>query len=135
MLLNNSFRNMEADKEEFKRLVELMGWSQTEAARRLYKTPSAINHLVNPDHPNKPTQTTMQLLKLIIASEHPCLLEGQSVELRDAPDAARDGVPRLSLREQEMIENLRRLPLADQEKVHTVISALLRPYKPGKPKK
>ncbi len=58
---------MDALKAEFKRLIEIMEWSQTETARRLAKTPSAINHLVNPDHSNKPTQTTLRLLKLIIA--------------------------------------------------------------------
>jgi hypothetical protein len=31
---------MHPAKAEFKRLIELMGWSQTEAGRRLRKTPT-----------------------------------------------------------------------------------------------
>jgi hypothetical protein len=34
------FLKMHPAKAEFKRLIELMGWSQTEAGRRLRKTPT-----------------------------------------------------------------------------------------------
>ena len=84
---------MDPEKAEFKRLIDLMEWSQSEAARRLRKTPSAINHLVNPDHPNTPTQTTLQLLKLIIASERPDLFEeafaSEEKPARPKPDPTR----------------------------------------------
>jgi hypothetical protein len=33
---------MHSDKAEFKRLIDLMGWSQTEAGRRLRKTATRI---------------------------------------------------------------------------------------------
>ena len=65
---------MDALKAEFKKLVEAMGWSQTETARHLAKSPSAINHLLNPDHPNRPSESTLRLLKMIIASERPDFL-------------------------------------------------------------
>jgi hypothetical protein len=128
---------MHADKAEIKRLIEIMGWSQTEAARRLRKTPSAINHLVNPDHPNKPTQTTLQLLKLIIASERPDLINAHTFELKEGPAAALPGALHLGDRERELIESLRKLPPAEREKVYAVISALLRApgRKSGKPRK
>jgi transcriptional regulator with XRE-family HTH domain len=115
---------MDSEKAEFKRLVELMGWSQTEAARRLYKTPSAINHLMNPDHSNKPTQTTMQLLKLIIASERPELINTQTFELKEGPLATPEAAS-LSPREREILVKLKHLPEADQEKVYAIIEALL----------
>jgi plasmid maintenance system antidote protein VapI len=117
---------MDSEKVEFKRLMDLMGWSQTEAARRLRKTPSAINHLVNPDHPNKPTQTMMQLLKLIIASERPDLINAQTFELKDAPNAIKPETASLSAREKELLEKLRQLPPLEQEKVYAIIMALLK---------
>jgi hypothetical protein len=103
-----------------------MGWSQTEAARRLRNTPSAINHLVNPDHPNKPTQTMMQLLKLIIASERPDLINAQTYELKETAQGAKPAVPQLSARERELIEGLKQLPPEEQERVYGVIEVLLR---------
>jgi len=117
---------MEPEKAEFKRLIELMGWSQTEAARRLHKTPSAINHLVNPDHPNQPTQTMMQLLKLIIASERPDLINPQTYEFKEAPTGAKVAYGFLTPKERELIEGLKQLSPADQEKVYGIIEVLLR---------
>ncbi len=125
---------MDAEKAEFKRLMDLMGWSQTEAARRLHKTPSAINHLINPEHPNKPTQTTMQLLKLIIASERPELINSKTFELKEGPLAAPEAAG-LTPREREMLLKLKQLPESEQEKVYAVILALLGTSgKPGKTK-
>ena len=117
---------MDPEKAEFKRLMELMGWSQTEAARRLRKTPSAINHLVNPDHPNKPTQTMMQLLKLIIASERPDLINAQTFELKEAPADAKPETASLSPRERDLLEKLRQLLPSEQEQVYAIIMALLK---------
>jgi hypothetical protein len=116
---------MDPEKTEFKRLIDLMGWSQTEAARRLRKTPSAINHLVNPDHPNQPTQTMMQLLKLIIASERPDLINPQTYELKEEPSGAKPEAAQLSPRERELIGRLKQLPFAEQEKVYAVIEAMM----------
>ena len=117
---------MDPEKEEFKRLIELMGWTQTEAARRLRKTPSAINHLLNPNHPNKPTQTMMQLLKLIIASERPDLFNTQAYELREEPPRPKPETASLSLRERELIEKLRQFPQQDQERLYAIIIAMLK---------
>ncbi len=116
---------MDSIKVEFKRLVELMGWSQTMAARRLHKTPSAINHLVNPDHPNKPSPTTMQLLKVIIASERPDLINPQTFQLKEAPPGAKPHAGRLNARERKLIEELQKLPAAEQDKVYAIIHVLL----------
>jgi transcriptional regulator with XRE-family HTH domain len=117
---------MDPDKEEFRRLIELMGWSQTEAARRLRKTPSAINHLVNPDHPNKPTQTMMQLLKLIIASERPDHINTQTYELRETPYGVKPEASILGMQEGELIEKLRQFPPEDRERLYSIIIAMLK---------
>jgi transcriptional regulator with XRE-family HTH domain len=117
---------MDPAKTEFKRLIELMGWSQTEAARRLRKTPSAINHLLNPNHPNKPTQTMMQLLKLIIASERPDLLNPQTYELREEPPGTKPEAASLSPQERELIAKLRQFPPEDQERLYAIIIAMLK---------
>src|SRR5208282_5714266 len=115
---------MDPEKAEFKRLIDLMGWSQSEAARRLHKTPGAVNHLVNPDHPNKPTQTTLQLLKLIIASERPDLFE-TAFELKEGQAGPKPDHSKLSSKERRLIEMLRRAPPAMQERVYAVIRAVL----------
>ncbi len=117
---------MDLEKEEFKRLIELMGWTQTEAARRLRKTPSAINHLLNPNHPNKPTQTMMQLLKLIIASERPDLFNTQTYELREEPARPKTEAASLSLRERDLIEKLRQFPQDDQDRLYAIIMTLVK---------
>jgi hypothetical protein len=116
---------MNPEKAEFKRLIELMEWSQSEAARRLHKTPSAINHLVNPDHSNKPTQTTLQLLKLIMASERPDLFDeafkpGDDMPVRPKPEPAR-----LNPREKRLIDMFRRAAPGDQQTVYNVVTAML----------
>jgi hypothetical protein len=115
---------MDPEKAEFKRLIDLMGWSQSEAARRLHKTPAAVNHLVNPAHPNKPTQTTLQLLKLIIASERPELFE-TAFELKEGPAGPKPNHTKLSQKERALVEMLRRAPAEEQERVYAVIKAML----------
>jgi len=131
------FLTMHPAKAEFKRLIELMGWSQTEAGRRLRKTPSAINHLVNPGHRNKPTATMMELLKVIIAKERPGIIDGQTIELKDAGTGAKFDAAQFSLREREIIEGLKKLSVKDQEVVYSVVKALLRVagWKGGKTKR
>jgi hypothetical protein len=115
---------MDPEKAEFKRLIDLMGWSQSEAARRLHKTPAAVNHLVNPAHPNKPTQTTLQLLKLIIASERPNLFEA-AFQLREGPAGPAPDHGRLNQKERGLIEMLRQAPAEERDRVYAVIRAML----------
>jgi hypothetical protein len=114
-----------------------MGWSKSETARRLCKSPSAINHLLNPDHPNKPTGTMMELLKIIIAQERPGIIDGQTIELKDAGTGAKFDAAQFSLREREIIEGLKKLSVKDQEVVYSVVKALLRVagWKGGKTKR
>jgi plasmid maintenance system antidote protein VapI len=134
MLSDNNYFEMDTTKAEFKRLIELMGWSQTEAARRLRKTPSAINHLVNSDHPNTPSETTMHLLKVIIAGERPDLINPQTYELKEPLSGAKVESARLSPRERKLIENLQKLAATDQAKVYAIIDALLGTMSPKRRK-
>jgi hypothetical protein len=121
---------MDAKKTEFIKLAGVMGWSQTETARRLHKTPSAINHLMNPSHPNKPTRTTLQLLKLIIAGERPDLFSS-AFKLKANPAPLKADSLQLSRRELALMTRLRRLTPREQTRAHTLLNAVLRSF--GKP--
>jgi plasmid maintenance system antidote protein VapI len=120
---------MDVLKAEFRRLIEIMGWTQSEAARMLGKSPAAINHLVNPAHPNKPSETTLRLFKLLIASERPELFNARTFELKEASRGV--AVASLNAKERELIRRLRLLPRYDREKVYAVISTLLDPAPKG----
>lgn len=122
LLSNNNFQ-MDTLKTEFKRLIEIMGWSQTEAAAKLGKTPSAINHLLNADHPNKPTKTTLRLLKLLIARERPDLFNTRTFELKAMGRNAE--LAHLTAKERLLIGRLRELPRDEQEKIYAVIDTML----------
>ncbi|HEY3852908.1 MAG TPA: helix-turn-helix transcriptional regulator [Verrucomicrobiae bacterium] len=131
---------MDATKEEFKRLLEISGWSQTEAAHRLGNTPGAINHWLNPDHPNKPLETTLKLMKLLLARER-----GGNPNARNAGSkaaATRGGAQAtLTARERRLIDGLRTLPRKEQERIYAVVDTMiatatkLRPAKGKKEKK
>lgn len=116
---------MDARKAEFKRLIKIMGWSQTEAAKRLGKTPSAINHLVNPHHTNKPTQTTFRLLKMMIAKESPGRSNTRAVETRETGRGDRAGNTQFTAKERNLIERLRELPARDRDKACEIIRSVL----------
>ena len=97
---------MNALKTEFRDLIESMGWSQTDAAKRLGKTPGAVNHLLNPHHPNKPTQTTMRLLKMLVARERPDLANTRTVERQGVANKVPTSNGQLSPRERDLIHRL-----------------------------
>ena len=115
---------MDATKEEFKRLLELSGWSQTEAAQRLGNTPGAINHWLNPDHPNKPLETTLKLMKLLLAQERGGNSVGKNAGAKAAA-AGGDAVERLTARERGLIDCLRALPRKEQERIYAVIDTMI----------
>jgi transcriptional regulator with XRE-family HTH domain len=57
--------------KEFVRLMKLMGWSQSETARQIYRTPAYVNQICNGS--TEPTESLMRLMKLTIASLRPDL--------------------------------------------------------------
>lgn len=60
---------MEAENKEFMALLDASGWSQAEAARRLYLAPSNITQYKKND--NRPSRQVLELFKVILASEKP----------------------------------------------------------------
>jgi hypothetical protein len=86
---------------------------------------SAINHLVNPVHPNKPTWTMMKLLNRIMAQERPDLVKPQDCEKKEALTAVKPGPTHFSPVEKKIIEGVRELPAAEQEMVLSVVNTLV----------
>src|SRR5262249_47810626 len=119
---------MDASKAEFKRLLELSGWSQTEAAEKLGKTPGAINHLLNPDHPNRPPETTLRLMKLLIAREKGGFQDWGEGELKEVLV----GAAQLTARERGLIDRLRGLSREERERIYAVIDTMLQTVPKGK---
>ncbi len=112
-------------KAEFNRLFKIAGWSQTDAAKRLGKTPGAINHLLNPHHPNKPTQTTLRLLKMIITRERLDLVNTRIVESQGVVNNAPASNAQFSVKERDLIRQLRKLSGKEQGKVYAIIRTVL----------
>jgi hypothetical protein len=68
----------------------------------------------------------MQLLKLIIASERPDLINPQTYMLKEEPAQTKLEAGGLSPQERELIEKLKQLPAAEQQKVYSIIFVLLK---------
>jgi hypothetical protein len=67
----------------------------------------------------------MQLLKLIMASERPYLMNAQTFELKETATGTKPPVVYLNPRERELMEGLRQLPPEEQAKIYAVIEAFL----------
>jgi len=104
---------MERENQEFFALLEAIGWSPAEAARRLFISPSNISQYKKGE--SRPSPTTMGLLKLILATEKPGSLTA-ALELSESA---------LSKWEREVIEDLRWLHVDDRERVLNTIKAMI----------
>ncbi|HEX4122332.1 MAG TPA: helix-turn-helix transcriptional regulator [Verrucomicrobiae bacterium] len=122
---------MDAHKAEFKKLVEMMGWSQTQTAMKLGKSPSAINHLLNPDHPNRPTESTLRLLKLVIEHERPDFFKKGALDVRES-SASEAAASRLTAKESRLIQRLRSVRPEEQGKIYAVVATMLSNAPKGK---
>lgn len=71
---------MDPKKQEFKRLLDLSGWTQAEAARKLELTRGGVNGLVTGK--SVPSQATLKLFRLILESERPEALHETAPEYR-----------------------------------------------------
>jgi transcriptional regulator with XRE-family HTH domain len=119
---------MDPLKEEFVRLVAIMGWSQSEAARQLHMSAAAVSNLVNPNHSNRPRPTTLQLLKLIVSGEHPEAIEPRHFKLKGKPGTGTSLAVRqdyLDARERKLITDIRRLSDNEQETIYRVVYAMI----------
>jgi hypothetical protein len=118
-------------KAEFARLIALTKWSQTETAKRLGKTPGAINHMLNPSHPNTPTPSTFRLLKMIIASEKSRNIPAEN---RQKPSrVSKEKILQYSAAEYDLIGHLRALPPQRQKIISSAIRTILKLTCGGKP--
>jgi plasmid maintenance system antidote protein VapI len=106
-------------KQEFLDLMKVIGWTQAEAARQLAMTSGAVNQLVNPNSPVRPSQTTLRLFKLIVASQRPEAINAKTLELKADPEAA------LSLPERKLIEALRKIPAAEVPRAYAVVHGVI----------
>jgi predicted component of type VI protein secretion system len=123
---------MDPLKEEFARLVAIMGWNQSEAARQLHMSAAAVSNLMNPNHSNRPRPTTLQLLKLIVSGEHPEAIEPRKFKLREKTGTSlevRDDY--LDARERKLITDVRRLTPEEQETLYAIIAAFISRSRPA----
>jgi transcriptional regulator with XRE-family HTH domain len=130
---------MDPLKEEFARLVAIMGWNQSETARQLHMSAAAVSNLMNPHHSNRPRPTTLQLLKLIVSGEHPEAIEPKHFKLKGKPGYGTSISVRedyLDARERKLITDIRRLSDNEQETIYRVVYAMIfRALPHGAPKK
>jgi transcriptional regulator with XRE-family HTH domain len=129
---------MDPLKEEFARLVAIMGWNQSETARQLHMSAAAVSNLMNPNHSNRPRPTTLQLLKLIVSGEHPDAIEPKLFKLKGKPGSGTSYSVRedyLDARERKLITDIRRLAERDQETIYRVVYAMIFRSLPHKKKK
>ena len=119
---------MDPLKEEFARLVAIMGWNQSETARQLHMSAAAVSNLMNPQHSNRPRPTTLQLLKLIVSGEHPEAIEPRHFKLKGKPASGASLSVRqdyLDARERKLITDIRRLSDHEQETIYRVVYAMI----------
>jgi hypothetical protein len=98
-------------------MMEVMGWNQTETARHLHMTPSAVNHIINPNHPTRPSLTTIQLFKLLLARDKPDSINVRTMQIKEEAIGAE---------ERNIIEELRQLPRNERERVLAVMRTMIR---------
>jgi plasmid maintenance system antidote protein VapI len=118
---------MDPLKQEFVDLMNVIGWTQAETARQLCMTSGAVNQLVNPNLPVRPSTTTLRLFKLLVASQRPEAMNAKTLELKA------NATNSFSAAERKLIEALRKLPPSELPRaygvVHHVISAFAAPVR------
>jgi hypothetical protein len=100
-------------------LMKVIGWTQAETARQLCMTSGAVNQIVNPNLPVRPSQTTLRLFKLIVAAQRPEAINTKTLELKEDPGS------NLSNPEQKLIDALRKVPKADLLRAYAVIHGVI----------
>jgi len=101
--------------------MKVIGWTQAEVARQLCMTSGAVNQIVNPNSPVRPSLTTLRLFKLIVAARRPEAINPKTLELKEDPGA------NLSAPERKLIDALREIPDSELPRMfavmHGVVSA------------
>ena len=117
--MKNAIEPLDPLKQEFLDLMKVIGWTQAEAARQLAMTSGAVNQLVNPNSPVRPSQTTLRLFKLIVAAQRPEAINSKTLELKADPNQA------MSLPERRLIEALRKIPNSDLPRAYHVLHGVI----------
>ncbi len=105
---------MDRKAQEFARLIIAAGWSQAEAARRLRITPGAVSQICSGK--TRPRDSTLNLLKLMVARENP-----EALALHDSAMS-----PPLEAWEMELLTEMRRLPEAERQRLLPLIKQMIR---------
>jgi transcriptional regulator with XRE-family HTH domain len=107
---------VDAENIEFKELLAASGWTQAEAARKLFLQPPSISQYVNGS--NRPSRQVLELFKLAIVSYNPGALFPSGNN--------RERSFHLAEWEAKLIEELRWLQEDDRDRVLKAIKALTR---------
>jgi hypothetical protein len=110
---------MDALKKEFVELMRVVGWTQAETARQLCMTSGAVNQIVNPNSPVKPSLTTLRLFKLMVTSERPDAINPRTLELKEGAE------PGLTEGERRLLESLRAVPAGDVPLLYAVLRSVI----------
>jgi hypothetical protein len=113
---------MDSLKQEFIDLMNVMGWTQAETARQLCMTSGAVNQLVNPDLPVKPSTTTLGFFKLLVATQRPEAMNAKTMQLKESPGA------HMSAAERKLVEALRRVPEAELPRAYAALHGLIKGF-------
>ena len=82
-------------------------------------TSGAVNQIVNPNSPVRPSPTTLRLFKLIVAAQRPEAINPRTLELKKSAE------PALSEPERRLLESLRGIPAADLPLLYAVIRSVI----------
>ncbi len=110
---------MDPLKKEFLDLLRAVGWTQAETARQLCMTSGAVNQIVNPNSPVRPSTTTLRLFKLIVAAQRPEAINPRTLELKPGAE------PALNEPERRLVESLRAIPMGDLPLLYSVIRSVI----------
>ncbi len=101
---------------EFVGLMNAAGWSQAETARKLALTRGGVNGIVKGR--TKPSEGTLKLFKLILASEQPEAVSASDLQFKERYSPVESWA-------EDLIGSLRELSEEDREKMLTAFQAML----------
>ena len=105
---------------EFIKLFEASGWSQTEVAKKLFKSRAAISRFIA--RQSAPSQATVEFFKKVLADEKPEAL--RQTQARFGPGEKYPEQPEALVLRDEYAIKMRTLPDEHQRTVETIIDSL-----------
>jgi hypothetical protein len=110
---------MDPLKKEFVNRLKAVGWTQAEAARQLRVTSGAVNQIINPNSPVRPSLTTLRLFELVASGSRS---KGQG---KSSPTRRWRAAPGLTDREKDLLFALRRVPEKSQPEAVAALIAVV----------